>query len=44
MTTESGARLRYDHLVVWPGIQLDWGKVPGMADALDAGRLLELRL
>jgi sulfide:quinone oxidoreductase len=35
VTTESGARLRYDHLVVCPGIQLDWGKVPGMADALD---------
>jgi len=24
----------YDHLVVCPGIQLDWGRVPGMADAL----------
>ncbi len=32
--TASGARVGYDHLVVCPGIQLDWGRVPGMADAL----------
>ncbi len=34
VTTASGARVGYDHLVVCPGIQLDWGRVPGMADAL----------
>lgn len=34
VTTRSGARVGYDHLVVCPGIQLDWGRVPGMADAL----------
>ncbi|GAA1904072.1 NAD(P)/FAD-dependent oxidoreductase [Streptantibioticus ferralitis] len=34
VTTSDGARLGYDHLVVCPGIQLDWHKVPGMADAV----------
>ncbi len=34
VTTAGGARVGYDHLVVCPGIQLDWGRVPGMADAL----------
>lgn len=33
VTTDSGA-YGYDQLVVCPGIQLDWGKVSGMADAL----------
>ena len=33
-TTASGARVGYDYLVVCPGIQLDWGVVPGMADAM----------
>ncbi len=35
VTTASGARVGYDHLIVCPGIQLDWGRVPGMADAVD---------
>jgi sulfide:quinone oxidoreductase len=34
VTTASGAVVGYDYLVVSPGIQLDWGKVPGMAEAL----------
>lgn len=34
VTTDSGATLGYDHLVVCPGIQLDWDTVPGMADAI----------
>ena len=34
VTTGSGAIITYDHLVVCPGIQLDWGKIPGMADAI----------
>ncbi len=34
VTTESGAELGYERLVVCPGIQLDWNKIPGMADAL----------
>lgn len=29
-----GGRVSYDHLVVAPGIQLDWGRVPGMTEAL----------
>jgi sulfide:quinone oxidoreductase len=33
--TEAGGSLRYDHLVVCPGIQLDWTAVPGMAESLD---------
>lgn len=31
---ESGARVEYDFLVVAPGIQLDWDKIPGMREAL----------
>lgn len=32
--TASGARVGYERLVVCPGIQLDWGRIPGMADAI----------
>lgn len=35
VTLRSGRNVTYDHLVVAPGIQLDWGKVPGMTEALD---------
>jgi sulfide:quinone oxidoreductase len=35
VTTGSGASVHYDHLVVCPGIQLDWAAVPGMAESLD---------
>src|SRR5689334_3177118 len=35
ITTDSGNRLRYDRLVVAPGIQLDWNRVTGMSEALD---------
>lgn len=35
VTTATGARVSYDHLVVCPGIQMDWGRIPGMADSLD---------
>lgn len=34
VTTAAGTRIGYDYLVVCPGIQLDWGKVPGMAEAV----------
>ena len=34
VTTSAGTTLTYDQLVVCPGIQLDWDKVPGMAEAL----------
>lgn len=34
VSTGGGATVTYDHLIVCPGIQLDWGKVPGMADAI----------
>ncbi len=30
----SGARVRYDHLIVCPGIQHDWDAVPGLAEAM----------
>ncbi|GAC1439893.1 MAG: FAD/NAD(P)-binding oxidoreductase [Mycobacteriales bacterium] len=33
--TAGGQVLSYDQLVVCPGIQLDWGKVPGLGDALE---------
>jgi sulfide:quinone oxidoreductase len=35
VTLRSGRHVTYDHLVVAPGIQLDWAEVPGMTDALD---------
>jgi len=35
VTTANGGVIRYDQLVVCPGIQLDWNRVPGMAEALD---------
>jgi sulfide:quinone oxidoreductase len=35
VTTDSGNQLRYDRLIVAPGIQLDWSRVPGMSEALD---------
>ena len=34
MTTESGRTLHYDYLVMAPGIQLDFGQVPGLTEAL----------
>ncbi|HVB46199.1 MAG TPA: FAD/NAD(P)-binding oxidoreductase [Streptosporangiaceae bacterium] len=34
VTTASGQVLSYDFLVVAPGIQLDFGKVPGLTEAL----------
>jgi sulfide:quinone oxidoreductase len=30
----SGSSVSYNQLIVCPGIQLDWGKIPGMADAI----------
>jgi len=35
VTTEAGISVHYDHLVVAPGIQLDWDAIPGMAESLD---------
>lgn len=35
VTTDAGAEIGYDYLVMAPGIQLDWDKVPGMAEALE---------
>jgi sulfide:quinone oxidoreductase len=31
----SGDRVTYDHLIVCPGIQLDWDQVPGLAASLN---------
>ena len=31
VTTRSGTSVHYDHLVVCPGIHLDWAAVPGIA-------------
>lgn len=30
----ANSEVTYDNLVMCPGIQLDWGKIPGMADAV----------
>ncbi|MBX7222631.1 MAG: NAD(P)/FAD-dependent oxidoreductase [Blastocatellia bacterium] len=34
LTTKGGKRLTYDFLVVAPGIQIDWGKVKGLKEAV----------
>lgn len=36
VTLASGARVRYDHLIVCPGIQHDWDAVPGLAQAMSS--------
>lgn len=35
LTLASEAEVRYDYLVVSPGLQLDWDRIPGMAEAID---------
>jgi sulfide:quinone oxidoreductase len=34
VTTEEGITVGYDYLVVCPGIQLDWDRVPGLTETL----------
>lgn len=34
VTLASGKTLTYDYLIVCPGIQLDWHKIPGLVDAI----------
>lgn len=34
VTTEDGTTIGYDYLVVAPGIQLDWEKIPGLAESV----------
>lgn len=34
VTTEEGITVAYDYLVVCPGIQLDWDRVPGLTETL----------
>lgn len=34
VTTDAGTVIGYDYLVVAPGIQLDWDKIPGLADSV----------
>lgn len=36
ITTATGATIEYGHLVVAPGIQLDWDSTPGMTAALES--------
>jgi len=40
-TLTSGARIRYDKLVLSPGIELMWDKVAGLQAAHDSGRILQ---
>src|SRR5699024_7894224 len=35
LTLASEAEVDYDYLVVSPGLQLDWDRIPGMAEAID---------
>jgi sulfide:quinone oxidoreductase len=34
VTLASGAQIAYGHLVVCPGLQLDWDRIPGLAEAV----------
>ncbi len=34
ITLDDGGTVGYDHLVVWPGIQLDWAKITGLSSSL----------
>ncbi|WP_019178923.1 NAD(P)/FAD-dependent oxidoreductase [Microbacterium yannicii] len=34
LTLQGGDRVTYDHVIVCPGIQQDWDRVPGLVDAL----------
>ncbi|WP_457653049.1 FAD-dependent oxidoreductase [Rhodocaloribacter sp.] len=34
VTTRDGKAIGYDYLVVCPGIQIDWDKIPGLAESL----------
>lgn len=34
LTTQGGKTVAYDYLVVCPGLQIDWGKIPGLPEAL----------
>jgi sulfide:quinone oxidoreductase len=34
ITLSSGRRVTYDHLIVCPGIQKDWDRVPGLPEAM----------
>jgi sulfide:quinone oxidoreductase len=34
VTTTGGRVVAYDYLVVAPGMQLDWGKIPGLAESV----------
>lgn len=36
VSTDAGRTVSYDRLVICPGIQLDWNKVPGMTNAIAA--------
>ncbi len=36
VSLQGGATVGYDYLVMCPGIQLDWGKIPGMAEAMES--------
>ncbi|MFF5189335.1 FAD/NAD(P)-binding oxidoreductase [Streptomyces sp. NPDC000345] len=39
VTLSGGAELPYEHLVMAPGLQLDWDGVPGLAEAVGHGRV-----
>lgn len=40
VTTRANGTITYDHLVVAVGIQLDWGKIDGLPDALGANGIV----
>ena len=34
VTTDGGETISYDYMVVAPGIQIDWGKIPGLVESI----------
>lgn len=42
LTLANGQRLSYDFLVACPGLELQWQRVPGLAEALGRGRVCSI--
>lgn len=42
LSLTDGSILQYDHLVAAPGLELDWHRVPGLAEALGDGRVCSI--
>jgi len=39
VATKSGRRIGYDYLVIGLGIQIDWGKIPGLQEGIGRNQI-----